>query len=143
MADGQGVGQVIEPVAGDGLNQSVHATKAAGHISLVGFLGGQTAPLDMLPMLYSQAVIRGIAVGDRRAFLEMNQFIEKEGPEPVIDTVYAFEDPHKRTSTWPAAPSERSSSASRADLHPRLPLFKERFPWRRSSSSTSSATPRS
>ena len=95
LTDGQGVDHVIEVVAGENLNQSVHATKAAGHISLVGFLGGQTAPLDVIPMLYSQVAIRGIAVGHRHAFLEMNKFIEKEGLEPVIDTVYAFEDARK------------------------------------------------
>ncbi|MFH9330026.1 NAD(P)-dependent alcohol dehydrogenase [Streptomyces althioticus] len=92
LTGGEGVDQVIEVVAGDGLNQSVHATKAAGHISLVGFLGGQTAPLDVMSLLYSQAAIRGIAVGHRRAFLEMNEFIEKEGLQPVIDVVYSFED---------------------------------------------------
>ncbi|MFE1882759.1 zinc-dependent alcohol dehydrogenase family protein [Streptomyces diastatochromogenes] len=95
LTDGQGVDQVIEVVGGDGINQSVHATRAAGHISLIGFLGGQVAPLDVLPLLFSQAQIRGIAVGHRRAFLEMNEFIEKQGIEPVIDTVYGFEDAHK------------------------------------------------
>jgi NADPH:quinone reductase-like Zn-dependent oxidoreductase len=70
----------------------VHAARAAGHIALVGFLGGPTAPLDVLPMLHSRAAIRGIAVGYRRAFLELNEFIEKHGLEPVIGTVYAFDD---------------------------------------------------
>lgn len=37
----------------------------------------------------------------------MNQFIEKQGLEPVIDTVYAFEDATRRTSTWFAALSAR------------------------------------
>jgi NADPH:quinone reductase-like Zn-dependent oxidoreductase len=92
LTDGQGVDQVIEVVGGDNLNQSVHATRAAGHIALVGFLGGMIAPLDVLSLLYSQAAIRGIAVGHRRAFLDMNAWIEKNGLDPVIDTVYTFED---------------------------------------------------
>ncbi|KAB2976908.1 NAD(P)-dependent alcohol dehydrogenase [Streptomyces sp. SS1-1] len=92
LTDGRGVDHVVEVVAGEGLNQSVRATKAAGHIALVGFLGGQTAPLDVMPLLYSQAAIRGIAVGHRRAFVEMNRWIEKNGLEPVIDSVFAFED---------------------------------------------------
>ncbi|AXG79708.1 zinc-dependent alcohol dehydrogenase family protein [Streptomyces paludis] len=92
LTDGQGVDQVIEVVGGDNLNQSIHATRPAGHISLVGFLGGMTAPLDVLSLLYSQAAVRGIAVGHRRAFLDLNAWIEKHGLAPVIDTVYPFDD---------------------------------------------------
>jgi NADPH:quinone reductase-like Zn-dependent oxidoreductase len=95
LTDGEGVDQVIDVVGGDNLNQSVHGTRAAGHIALVGFLGGMTAQLDVLSLLYSQAAIRGIAVGHRRAFLDMNAWIEKSGLDPVIDTVYAFEDAHQ------------------------------------------------
>ncbi|MEV2254488.1 hypothetical protein AB0I94_28570 [Streptomyces sp. NPDC050147] len=78
------------PLAGRG--RPIGATRAADHISLVGFLGGMTAPLDVLSLLYSQAAIRGIAVGHRRAFLDMNAWSEKNGLDPIIDTVYAFED---------------------------------------------------
>ncbi|SKG70870.1 alcohol dehydrogenase [Mycobacteroides abscessus subsp. bolletii] len=95
LTNGDGADLVIDVVGGEGLNQSVHATRAGGHIALVGFLGGQIAPLDVLPMLFSQATIRGIAVGHRRAFLDMNAFIEQHGLQPVIDTVYAFSDAHE------------------------------------------------
>ncbi|MEV5155639.1 NAD(P)-dependent alcohol dehydrogenase [Streptomyces werraensis] len=92
LTNGRGVDHVVEVVAGEGLNQSVRATKAAGHIALVGFLGGQTAPLNVMPLLYSQVAIRGIAVGHRRAFLEMNRWIEQQHLEPVIDSVFSFEE---------------------------------------------------
>ncbi|MFE6489047.1 zinc-binding dehydrogenase [Streptomyces sp. NPDC057757] len=37
----------------------------------------------------------GIAVGHRRAFLDMNAWIEKNGLAPVIDRVYVFEEAHQ------------------------------------------------
>lgn len=95
LTDGEGVDHVIDVVGGEDLNQSVRATRPAGNIWLVGFLGGTIAPLDVMSLLYSQVAIRGIAVGHRRAFKDMNTFIEHNDLRPVIDTVYAFEDAHE------------------------------------------------
>lgn len=92
MTDGKGVDQLLDVVGGDGLNKSVQATRVGGHISQIGFLQGQTAKLDLMPLIFRQTAIRGIAVAPSRAFERMNDFLNKHEIHPVIDKVYAFED---------------------------------------------------
>jgi NADPH:quinone reductase-like Zn-dependent oxidoreductase len=66
MTDGKGVDQLLEVVGGDGLNQSVAATRVGGHISQIGSLQGQTAKLDLMRVIFRQTATRGIAVGPSR-----------------------------------------------------------------------------
>ncbi|WP_432432271.1 zinc-binding dehydrogenase [Granulicella aggregans] len=40
LTEGNGVNQLLDVVGGDGLNQSVKATRVGGHISQIGFLQG-------------------------------------------------------------------------------------------------------
>jgi NADPH:quinone reductase-like Zn-dependent oxidoreductase len=91
LTDGKGVDQLLDVVGGDGLNQSVAATRVGGHISQIGFLQGQTAKLDLMRVIFRQTAIRGIAVGPSRAFERMNDFLNKHKIHPVIDKVYSFE----------------------------------------------------
>ena len=91
LTDGKGVDITIDVAGGDGLNQSVLATKAAGIITQVGFLNGQTSSLNLMPVIFRQTTIRGIAVAPRTSFERMNPFLDKHQIKPVIDHVYAFE----------------------------------------------------
>lgn len=92
LTDGKGVEITIDVAGGDGLNQSIAATKAAGIITQVGFLTGQTSALNLMPLIFRQTTIRGIAVAPRSSFERMNPFLDKHQIKPVIDQVYAFED---------------------------------------------------
>lgn len=92
LTGGKGVDVTIDVAGGAGLNQSVQATKAAGVIAQVGFLTGQTTQLQLMPLIFRQTTIRGIAVAPRTSFDRMNPFLEKHGIRPVIDQVYAFAD---------------------------------------------------
>lgn len=92
LTDGKGVDVTIDVVGGDGLNKSVLATKAAGVIAQVGFLSGQTTKLELMPVIFRQTTIRGIAVAPRSSFDRMNPFLDKHGIKPVIDKVYSFEE---------------------------------------------------
>jgi NADPH:quinone reductase-like Zn-dependent oxidoreductase len=92
LTDGKGVDVTIDVAGGDGLNKSVLATKAAGVIAQVGFLTGQTTRLQLMPLIFRQTTIRGIAVAPRASFDRMSPFLEQHGIRPVIDKVYAFED---------------------------------------------------
>ena len=92
LTNGKGVDQLLEVAGGDGLNQSIAATKVAGHISQIGFLSGQTSKINLMQMLFRQTAIRGIAVGHTRSFERMNIFFDKHKIRPVIDRVYAFHD---------------------------------------------------
>lgn len=92
LTDGKGVDITIDVAGGNGLNQSIAATKAAGVITQVGFLTGQTSELNLMPLIFRQTTIRGIAVAPRSSFERMNPFLDKHQIKPVIDQVYAFED---------------------------------------------------
>lgn len=92
LTGGKGVDITIDVAGGDGLNKSVLATKAAGVIAQVGFLNGQTAALQLMPLIFRQTTIRGIAVAPRTSFDRMNPFLDQHGIKPVIDKVYAFDE---------------------------------------------------
>ena len=92
LTDGKGVDQLLEVVGGDGLNDSVKATKVTGQISVIGFLAGQTTDLNLMQVIFRQTKIQGIAVGNRSAFEEMNKAFDQYNIKPVIDKVYRFEE---------------------------------------------------
>jgi NADPH:quinone reductase-like Zn-dependent oxidoreductase len=91
LTDGKGVDLLLDVAGGDGINQSIAATKAAGRIAQIGFLTGQTSTLNLMPMIFRQTTIRGIAVAPRSSFDRMNVFLNEHKIRPVIDQVYSFE----------------------------------------------------
>jgi len=91
LTDGKGVDILLDVVGGDGLNQSVAATKASGIITQIGFLNGQTASLDLMRIIFRQTTIRGIAVGHRASFERMNAFFNEHNILPVVEKVYGFD----------------------------------------------------
>lgn len=92
LTDGQGVDVLLDVAGGDGLNRSVQATKVAGVIAQVGFLTGQTTSLELMPVIFRQTTIRGIAVAPRSSFDRMNPFLDRHKIKPVIDRVYGFDE---------------------------------------------------
>ncbi|EPM46817.1 oxidoreductase, zinc-binding dehydrogenase family protein, partial [Pseudomonas syringae pv. actinidiae ICMP 19100] len=65
LTDGKGVDLLLDVAGGDGINQSIAATKAGGRIAQIGFLTGQTSALNLMPMIFRQTTFRGIAVAPR------------------------------------------------------------------------------
>ncbi|TWI49236.1 NADPH:quinone reductase-like Zn-dependent oxidoreductase [Pseudomonas duriflava] len=92
LTDGKGVDLLLDVAGGDGLNQSIAATKAAGRIAQIGFLTGQTTKLSLMPLIFRQTNIRGIAVAPRSSFDRMNAFLNQHAIRPVLDQVYSFEE---------------------------------------------------
>ena len=92
LTDGKGVDLLLDVAGGNGLNQSIAATKAAGKIAQIGFLTGQTTALSLMPLIFRQTTIRGIAVAPRSSFDRMNAFLNENEITPVIDKVYPFEE---------------------------------------------------
>jgi NADPH:quinone reductase-like Zn-dependent oxidoreductase len=92
MTGGRGVDRVVE-VGGPGtLQKSIAATRVGGLVALIGILtgaGGQVTPTDIMRR---SITVRGIYVGPRRMFEEMNRAISAHGLQPVIDRKFAFED---------------------------------------------------
>lgn len=92
LTNGNGVDLLLDVAGGNGLNKSVLATKASGCIAQIGFLTGQTTELNLMPLIFRQTTIRGIAVAPRSSFDRMNPFLEAHKIRPVIDQVYVFDE---------------------------------------------------
>ena len=92
LTDGKGVDLLLDVAGGNGLNQSIAATKAAGKIAQIGFLTGQTTALSLMPLIFRQTTIRGIAVAPRSSFDRMNAVLNENEITPVIEKVYPFEE---------------------------------------------------
>nr|WP_154325529.1 NAD(P)-dependent alcohol dehydrogenase [Pantoea sp. 201603H] len=95
LTDGKGVDLLLDVAGGEGLNQSIAATKASGRIAQIGFLNGQTTTLNLMPLIFRQTTIRGIAVAPRSSFDRMNEFLNQHTIKPVIDHVYSFDEAHQ------------------------------------------------
>ncbi|KKA09844.1 alcohol dehydrogenase [Pseudomonas ogarae] len=91
LTDGKGVDLLLDVAGGDGINQSIAATKVGGRIAQIGFLTGQASTLNLMPMIFRQTTIRGIAVAPRSSFDRMNEFLNEHKIRPVIDHVYPFD----------------------------------------------------
>ncbi|CRM79758.1 putative alcohol dehydrogenase [Pseudomonas sp. 37 R 15] len=91
LTDGKGVDLLLEVAGGEGINDSVQATRVGGRIAQIGFLTGQTANLKLMPLIFRQTTLRGIAVAPRASFDRMNECLNTHHIRPVIDHVYPFE----------------------------------------------------
>ncbi|KAA6204858.1 MAG: NAD(P)-dependent alcohol dehydrogenase [Candidatus Tokpelaia sp.] len=92
LTHGKGADITLETAGGNGINQSIAATKIAGTIAQIGFLTGQTAQLNLMPLIFRQTRIHGIAVAPRTAFDAMNPFLERHKILPEIDHIYRFDE---------------------------------------------------
>lgn len=95
LTGGKGVDLLLDVAGGEGINQSVAATRVGGRIAQIGFLTGQTSNMNLMPMIFRQTTIRGIAVAPRSSFDRMNDFLSSHGIRPVIDQVYSFDQAHQ------------------------------------------------
>lgn len=86
---------MLDVAGGNSINQSIDTTKPAGRIAQIGFLAGQTTQLNLMPLIFRQTTIRGIAVAPRSSFDRMNVFLNEHDIRPVIDHVYPFAEARK------------------------------------------------
>lgn len=81
-----GVNHVIEVGGPNTLAQSLKAIKIDGVINIIGFLGGMGKDQpSFLQCLLNQCTVRGLLVGNRLQFEEMNRAIDANGIKPVVD----------------------------------------------------------
>jgi NADPH:quinone reductase-like Zn-dependent oxidoreductase len=79
--------QVDRPV-----QRAAQALARNGHLALIGLMDGFTLTADIVPLLMKRATIRGVLVGSRRNFEDMNRALEIIRLRPVIDRVYPFSE---------------------------------------------------
>jgi NADPH:quinone reductase-like Zn-dependent oxidoreductase len=87
---GRGVDLTVEVGGAGTFQQSMAATRTGGVIAQIGVLSGREQTLTITPILHKMLQIRGIYVGSRQHFLEMNRAIAQTGLRPVIDRVFSF-----------------------------------------------------
>jgi NADPH:quinone reductase-like Zn-dependent oxidoreductase len=89
-----GVTNIIEVGGPTSMRQSLAAVKMDGLISVVGFLGGaeSASQPSFLDTLMNLCTVRGVIVGSRIQFENMNQAIDATNLKPVVDgTVWNFD----------------------------------------------------
>lgn len=91
LTGGQGVDIAVETVGGPNLNQSLKSLKPEGHISVVGFLSGVEATINLIDLNLTRSTITGISVGSTDDFRDMLAAISAHGMKPVIDSAYPLD----------------------------------------------------
>lgn len=92
LTGGVGVDRVVE-VGGPGtFDKSVNAVRVGGIVGLIGILTGIAGQATPTAIMRKSVTVRGIYVGSRAMFADMNAAIEAHGLKPVIDQTFGFED---------------------------------------------------
>jgi len=86
---GVGVDHVVEVGGAGTLERSIKAVRVGGHIALIGVLTGP-GTVNPLPILMKSVRLRGIFVGSRSMFEDMNRAISAAKLRPVIDRAFPF-----------------------------------------------------
>jgi NADPH:quinone reductase-like Zn-dependent oxidoreductase len=86
---GAGVDHVVEVGGAGTLERSIKAVRMGGQIALIGVLSGQ-GTINPTPLLMKSVRLRGIFVGSRSMFEDMNRAIAATQLKPVIDHVFPF-----------------------------------------------------
>lgn len=91
---GEGVNHILEVGGPKTMAQSLKAIKIDGVISIIGFLGGGSKEQpSFLDALMNICTVRGVLVGNRIQFEDMNRAIEANGIKPVVDEkVFTLEE---------------------------------------------------
>lgn len=88
LTGGEGADQILDVGGAATLDRSLDALRPGGSLHVVGFLGGSRVELSLPKIFARAAVLRGVSVGPRSAFEEMNAAIESWRLVPVIDRVF-------------------------------------------------------
>ena len=88
---GVGVDHVVEVGGAGTLERSLKAVRTAGHIPLIGVLAG-IGTVNPISILMRSIRVRGIFVGSRSMFEEMNRAFDLHRTRPVVDYTFPFED---------------------------------------------------
>jgi NADPH:quinone reductase-like Zn-dependent oxidoreductase len=88
---GRGVDHVVELGGAGTLERSLRAARVSGTVSLIGVLTGAAENPSPMLALFHRLTIRGIYVGSRAVFEDLNRLISEAGIRPVIDRRFGFD----------------------------------------------------
>lgn len=92
LTGGKGVSHILELGGADTFERSLSCMAAGAHIALIGGLTGFDISPALVPLLWANASVDGIAIGSAEHFAALNGFIAQHGIKPVIDRVFPFEE---------------------------------------------------
>ncbi len=91
LTGGAGVDEIVEVGGAGTFARSLAAVRLGGSISLIGVLTG-AAEVNPTGIMRKSLSVRGIYVGSREMFEDMNRAIAAHRLRPVIDRVFPFAD---------------------------------------------------
>ncbi len=99
-----GVNLVVENGGAKTFQQSLNALAIGGTMALLGRLTGITQGVNVQPLVYKAATLRGIYVGSRDDLAELAEFMTQHKLKPVIDQRVSFNDAPKAFEAIAAGP---------------------------------------
>ncbi|OAA65314.1 Alcohol dehydrogenase superfamily, zinc-type [Niveomyces insectorum RCEF 264] len=91
----RGFDHIVDVGAHATLRESFKAVRTDGIVSLVGVLGAGTNRVDVMEVLWSVSVARGVLLGSKAMFRDMVRFCEKTHVHPALDDVtFWLQDAH-------------------------------------------------
>ena len=87
---GRGADLVVEVGGAGTLMQSLKCVRVGGHVAQIGVLSQSEDPIQIGPLLHKQVRLRGIYVGSRADFEEMNRAIAQHHLQPQVGHVFSF-----------------------------------------------------
>jgi NADPH:quinone reductase-like Zn-dependent oxidoreductase len=88
LTGGRGADLVVETVGGDNFARSLNAAAVGGTVFTVGFIGGTSASIDLLPVIVKAVRIVGNNTGPVADLAEAARAISAHRIVPVIDRVF-------------------------------------------------------
>jgi NADPH:quinone reductase-like Zn-dependent oxidoreductase len=86
-----GVDLFIDVVGGAMLPQAIAATRVGGSVALLGYAGGTSVTLNLLPVIRRAVTLRAVSGGSRTHFEQLVRFMERHELRPVIGARFPFE----------------------------------------------------
>jgi NADPH:quinone reductase-like Zn-dependent oxidoreductase len=88
---GRGVDVAVEVGGAGTFDESISALRYGGTMSLLGILTGTAGPINTYQIFHKNIRVHGIYVGSARMFRDLLRAIEAMKIEPIIDSVFAFD----------------------------------------------------
>lgn len=100
---GRGADLIVEVGGAGTFTRSLRAVRIGGTIAQIGVLSQSAESIEIPMILHRQVHLRGIYVGSRTNFEEMNRAIALHQLKPVVDEVFDFESYPKALSRMESA----------------------------------------
>ncbi|MGB9145952.1 MAG: NAD(P)-dependent alcohol dehydrogenase [Acidobacteriaceae bacterium] len=88
---GRGADLVVEVGGAGTFTHSLRSLRIGGSLAQIGVLTQSAEPVEIPLLLHRQVNLRGIYVGSRAHFEEMNRAIAQHGMKPALDETFSFE----------------------------------------------------